>query len=105
MNDFKKNIYKSIIEDILPEIGVIVSAKRGISSCLGELCTLNNTVIDISIYTSDGDMADGQTVYADIYLTVPYITGNVIKKTDDIFLFTVDGSGILHLVCITDEGC
>ena len=108
MNNFKKNIYRTENDiDSLP-IGILVfGAKRGNSNCSGGLCTLNNSVIDIIIYTTDGHMSVGQTIYSDINLTTPYLTANYVSES--IFgiyeVFTVDGSGVLNFKCVSDGGC
>jgi hypothetical protein len=104
MNNFKK-IYKTSVDVIVPPPGALVNIQKAGSSWNASVCNLNGTITSDTLYTSDGNIADGQFVWADASLTIPYVLAlGVIKKVGVVGIFNVS-AGQAHLECNAGGGC
>lgn len=105
MNNIKKLIFKTQTQESIPPIGIPSTVKRGAQSCLGGICTLHDSVVEIIVYTATGNIEAGEIIYSDSNLTTPYLTNSFLKEDLGINVYGVDSFGMLYLNCITDEGC
>ena len=101
MNNFKKNIYKTAEEVILPPPSFMYSSLSGTQGCIGGYTDITGTT-PITIYSSviRPSWTIGTILYSDVYLTIP-ITATYIKSvtsgTIDLF-FAELTSGIIDVI-------
>ncbi len=104
MKEFKKAIFRTAEDVVIPPPGIVVNIQKAGGSCDLGFCGLTGTITNDTVYTSDGNITDLQFVYSDASLTSPYSFLGFIKKVGDLDLFDIP-AGQAFLACTTGGGC
>lgn len=109
MKEFKKNIYRTFVEDeIIPPSSFSYDITRGNQACIGGYVDIN-PIEDVGIYSIVNRISwdIGTHLYIDAFLTIDLADGfyrSVTGGTIDEFFFSIT-SGIITEKILPSTGC